>query len=239
MKFRKAIVIIPVILIILVFIFKYYKFTQFKKIITSIDYSEMLTWSRIYLYENNEFVENSIIFNEYIKKFDLELFHKLEEIDYYPIYNNNNFHGFYMFGFDGVNDSLKVNYNIENINFIKSFFVKGDLLFSQIHLQKEYKPNIVYELNNGNLVEIVDFPIVMYLKEYLGCNKIRPKDLTVKKMHGVFRIEGEEINVYFSNYSNYSICIIKKLILGKLEIKENTVYVLNLKFINFEDIECF
>jgi hypothetical protein len=238
-KFRKLIVIIPVIFMVLVFFYKYYKFVQFKKIIGSIDYSEMLTWSRIYLYENNKFVENSIEFNEYIKKYNLELFNKLEKIEYYPIYHNNNFHGFYMFGFDSVNDSLNVNYNIETMSFFKSFFVKGDLLFSAIKLQKEYKRNIVYELNNGVFVEVVDFPILTYLKKDLGCDKIRPKDLTVNKMHGVFRVEGKDIDVYFSDFSNYSVSIIKKWILEKLEIRENKIYILNLKFVNFEDVECF
>jgi len=183
-------------------------------------------------------------FNDFIKEYNMNLWNNIKNIDYHALFSikrdNLSFSGFYMYGFDNINDSLNKNlYSIERVTFLKSLSIKGDMVFVPRTIPKTEKVNAYYKLYRDSLLRIEKFPVYEFYKKVLKCDKVRARNFEVEDKTILYRIKGGVINKYFSTFSRNSEEIFEKELKNYKFLNENTVTILKVKALNIEDVECW
>ncbi|MCF6352188.1 MAG: hypothetical protein L3J06_04165 [Cyclobacteriaceae bacterium] len=171
---------------------------------------------------------------------DPYLINFMDEIEYDFFYDSvNNEFNMYGYGFDNVDDKGENFYSINNVNYIKSLFIKGDVLLSTFELSEVknlekierthfYSPNSMVELPNvemNSFLKIIgDFKSHFYTANFgIGKSMLLKPGVTNRYMLIGKMIKNDEfvfsIDKDFTDTDTISIYFLNKEI-SKLKLHE-------------------
>lgn len=223
---------------------KFNNFYQVYKDITDIENSSLNKYIDLYHIKQGVIPTSLNDLKQFVKERDELLFKKLEELDVNYIHEGGSYK-LYHNGFDCKNDYLLNEYSLNDVSFLKSILIQGDVLLNN-YLRHNFdkKPNTIYKVGEKNLIEFDKININELYKRDLGCDKIKYIDAVneYRVPKEVFQIEvriANNIHFYSSNVSDKT----KTILLNKLNSKkrgfnDGDVYVMSVVLSNIELFEC-
>lgn len=239
-KNRKNKILLLLFSLILFFIIiKIFNFINIRNDVNEINNTSFKKYLRIYSLTEGKAPINIFELKKYIKHRDLVLYNKIKNIELK--FMNDDFGGkYYLVGFDGVNDSLKKTYKLNNVGFFSSIFIKGDLEIDLFYDIRK-KANIFYRIEKDSLIKLKTINPLDFYRSKLKCNRIKKDDSDSQKTYFTeIVIRKGFVSCYYNNgLSKKSIEVILEGIKKNEISKDNkNFYYIFLMMPNFENFDC-
>ena len=246
---KSKIIIIILFILISIFSIYYINFRVYTERVLAIEknmnYSKYVS---LYYIMNDFDTIDMVDFLDFIKERDADLYKQLMRV-HYRIHDNT----FYVLGFDKQNDFGQSNYSPDDINFLESFFIKGDILIS-VELYFETDINTFYKVYNDSIYPLGDINIAEIYKKELSCDSINagflipnpklsyPEEIELFKYGNIpmyLELRKGDIQIKVNGFSERSTKILLDSI-SKMPIMKtkDTLVFISFMGLNIEDYKC-
>ena len=238
------------IIIGLVFLgYKYYSYLKLNKLYDSLTNSELANYYDLFSLEFKREPNSLDEFKSFLKPQNEVLYNLIElsELNYSNDEPNNGI--FYLKGFDNVDNKLSKIVILDDLNFFKSLFLKGDIVVGEKGGNWHLPFNFIYKIHKGGIKEMDTINWVKFYENYLNCpDGIKLKQSSIGKDQNSFeiRVQNGEIKIHPLKFiendnepSDNTKILIKEYIANSKYFRvKDSVYLYLISIYNIEDIEC-